>query len=124
MTFQYVEEWLDLTGPKRPDIMWLPVEMSQTPLQLLDFAEPRDVSFLFVFFSLAGDVEQRQSELHREQKEPCAVFQSSPAFLPPKYSDRERFRERDKITGGTGWNIYGCFCCFFSGDVLKTSVYK
>lgn len=126
MTLQYVEEWLDLTGPKRPDIMWLPVEMSQTPLQLLDFVEPREVSFLFCFFSLAGDVEQRQSELHREQKESCAVFQSQrPSFSPPpKYSDRERFRERDKISGGSGWNIYGCFCCFSSEDVLKTSVYK
>lgn len=76
--------------------MWLPVEMSQTPLQLLDFVEPREVSFLFCFFSLAGDVEQRQSELHREQKESCAVFQSQrPSFSPPPNTQTVRGSGRE-----------------------------
>lgn len=103
MTLQYVEEWLDLTGPKRPDIMWLPVEMSQTPLQLLDFVEPRDVSFLFCFSHLPVTWSSVKVNSTASKRSLMLFFKvSGQVFLPPKYSDRERFRERDKITGGTG----------------------
>lgn len=90
MTLQYVEEWLDLTGPKRPDVMWLPVEMSQTPLQLLDFVEPREVSF-FVFLSHLPVTWSSVKVNSTVSKRSLVLFfkVSGQVFLPPaKYSDR------------------------------------
>lgn len=97
--------------------MWLPVEMSQTPLQLLDFAEPRDVSFLFFFSHLPVTWSSVKVNSTVSKKSPVLFFKVSSQvlllFSPPNTQTVRGSGRETKSLAGLDETFMVVFVVFF-----------